>query len=145
MSLYQLVQAQLKRVGINATLKPLDKAAQRQKRYAGDFDLDIGGQGTGGLDEGEDAILFGKYHSGSSGNYPHIKDPQLDRLLEASRREPDAEKRRAISREAVKRILEMAWGVDLYYAPLWDIRQPHVHNYYPNFATNVSFLYAWVG
>ncbi len=145
MSLFQLLQAQLKRSGIEATLKPLDKASQRQKRYAGDFDIDIGGLGTGGLDEGADAILFGKYYSASSGNYPKVKDPQLDRLLEASRREPDAEKRRGIMRDAVKRILEMAWGVDLYHAPLWDLWHPHVRNYYPNFATNVPFLFAWVG
>src|SRR5207244_5108381 len=65
-SLYQLIQAQLKRAGINTTLKPMDKAAQRVRKYSGDFDLDIGGQGTGGLDEGADAILFGRYHSGSS-------------------------------------------------------------------------------
>lgn len=141
---YQLIQAQLRRVGINAALKPLDKAAQRVLRYSGNFDLDIGGQGTGGLDEGADAILFGKFYGGSSGNYSKVSDPQLDRLLEGARREPDAEKRRGIMREAVKRIQEMAWAVDLYYAPLWDVRHPHVQNYYPNFATNVPFMFAWV-
>src|SRR5438105_14238742 len=88
------------KVGLNAVLKPIDKAVQRQKRYSGDFDIDIGGLGAGGLDSSADALLFAKFHNASPGNYSHINDPKLDEFAEASRREAEPGKARALFRQA---------------------------------------------
>ncbi|MGQ9494954.1 MAG: hypothetical protein ACUVRY_01645 [Thermoanaerobaculaceae bacterium] len=58
-------------------------------------------------------------------NFPHICDPQLDRLLEAASLELDVETRRSLLQQAQRRVLEQA-----YYLPLlirWAylaLRQP---------------------
>jgi peptide/nickel transport system substrate-binding protein len=140
---YQLVQAQLKRAGIDLDLQLMAKAAQREKRRKGDFDIDVL-QALGLLEADADSMMFGTFHSRGSTNYTKIRDPELDRLLELQRSEVDPAKRRDVQRQAVRRILDMAWGVDLIYPPIWDVTQPYVANYSPHFSVRAPFTRAWL-
>lgn len=99
--IFELLQAQLKSVGINLVGKLTDERAALARR--GEFDINIGGN-LARVDI--DADLFGVFHSTALQNLGKVKDAKLDRLLEAQRREPDPQKRMEIVREAVRYINE---------------------------------------
>ncbi|HTE86482.1 MAG TPA: ABC transporter substrate-binding protein, partial [Dehalococcoidia bacterium] len=140
---FQLVQAQVKRAGIDLALVPLAKTDQRAKRRKGDFDVDVL-QALGLLEADADSMMFGTFHSKGTTNWSQIKDPQLDKLLEEQRSEVDPAKRREVQRQAAKRIVDQAWGVELIYPPIWDVTQPYVQNYYPHFSVRAPFTKSWL-
>jgi len=140
---YQLVQSQLKKVGINATFHPLDRATQLQRRFVGDFELDTG-VGSGALDADPDSVLYGRFHSTSTGNRTAVNDAELDRLLVAQRREPNPEKRLELLRQAARRIVDMVWEVDLVYPPKWDVTHPYVKAYGPHFGDHGEHQFLWL-
>ncbi len=140
---FLLVQAQLKRAGIEVNLDRMDKNAQRAKRRVGDFDIDVI-QGLGLLEADIDSTLFGTLHSKGSANWPKIKDPELDKLLQAQRSEADPEKRKVIMRDAVKRVIDQAWGVELIYPPIWFAAQGYVKDYQPHFSVRGPWTTAWL-
>ncbi len=144
-TLFQLIQAQLKKAGITMDIKLVDRNVQRQMRRAGDYGID-GGTGLAPLEADNDSILFGEFHSSVAGstNYSYIKDPELDRLLEGQRREPNPEQRRELMRSAVRRIADQVWMIGLIYPPRWDVVQSHVHNYQLHFGSKAPYLFAWV-
>ncbi len=141
---YTLVQAQLKRAGINVTLKPLDLADQRARRRKGEFDLDANNGGNSVLNSDVDSLVYARYHSTASQNYSKINDPELDKLLEAIRQEADPAKRKEVHRKISLRILEMVWNVDLTYPPFWDVWHPRVKNYGPHFTDMPVYRHAWI-
>jgi len=141
--LSQLVQAQLKKAGMNVEFKTFDKTTQRLKRRAGEFDLDSS-SGLGQLEADTDSMLWSMYHSAASGNYAKIKDPELDKLLEAQRQEINAEKRRDVLRTLVRYLNDQAWAVDLFYPPQWDLWHPYVKNYRPHFGNRGGYWMAWL-
>jgi ABC-type transport system substrate-binding protein len=143
-STMELLQAQLKKAGINLELKFYDKIDQRAKRRIGDFDLDHIPAGFSSLHDDLDSLQFGRFFSGSQQNYSKINDPELDRLLQASRRELDSDKRREIMRSTVRRVVDQAWGVDLLHAPKWRFWHPHVKNFRPNFGSQADYAMVWV-
>ncbi len=144
-TLYQLMQAQLKKVGIAVDWKPMDQALQRQKRIAGDFGLDAT-TGTLPLEADNDSILYAEYHSSlhRSSNYSKVNDPELDRILEAGRREMDPDKRRELLRTAVRRIVDQVYMIGLVYTSKYDALQPYVRDYYPHFSDRGSHLFSWL-
>lgn len=143
MTWYQLFQAQEKRAGIDVVLQPMPKADQRVLRRKGAFDFDVV-QALGLLDSDADSVMYGVYHSKGSTNWPQVKDPELDKLLEAQRSEADPQKRRDVQRQAVQRIVAMSWAVELIYPPLWDVAQPYVRNYYPHFSVHAPQDKVWI-
>jgi peptide/nickel transport system substrate-binding protein len=140
---FQLIQAQVKRAGIDLALVPLDKTDQRVKRRKGDYDVDVL-QASGLLEADADSALYGTYASQGTTNWSKIKDPTLDQLLVQQRREVDPAKRRQIQQDAAKRIVEQAWGVELIYPPIWDVTQPYLQNYYPHFSVRAPFVNSWL-
>jgi len=145
-SVMELLQAQLKKAGINIDLVFLDRASQRGKRRSGDFDID--GQmfpALGLMHDDPDSVVFGRLFSKSRQNYGKMNDPEVDRLVVASRAESDPEKRREIMRAAARRVTEMAYTVALLHGPSWDFWQPHVMNFKPNFGSQAAYEFAWLG
>jgi len=145
-TMWQLMQAQLKRAGIHMDIQLHETATQRRLRRTGQFDLD-GTTGLAPLESDNDSILFGEFHSkfrGGSTNYSQVNDPELDRLLETQRREPDPEKRRELLRTAGKRIADQVWGLGTIYAPKWDLIQPYVKNYRPHFGSKAAYVESWI-
>lgn len=145
LSMYTLVQAQLKRAGINVDMQVLDRNLQRQRRRAGDFGLD-GSQGAGSADADQDSTLYGDFHSSQagSGNSGYVRDGELDRLLNAQRREPDPAKRRELQREAARRIAEIMAAAGTIHTPKWDMVQSYVQNYHPHFSVKAPYAVSWI-
>jgi len=93
---HQLVQAQLKKGGINIVLKPIDPAAYSTLRKEGRFTINV----MSGADARWDADFpMTKFHPKAKSNYYGVNDPELTRLVEAQRAEVDPTKRRELVRQ----------------------------------------------
>lgn len=143
LAMYQLVQSQVKRIGVNPVLKPLDLPDYRARMRRGEFDLAMSIGGTGQLNADLDSLIY-KYHSTSSTNYVRAKDPELDRLLEAQRRESDVAKRQAIIKQVQTRMLEIWPIVDTIYPPRWEAWHSHLKNYRPHYTDSSAYRHAWL-
>jgi len=143
MAWIQLVQAQVKKVGMNINLKLLERQEQRKRKYAGDYDLDYG-VGLGNAEADIDSTLFASYYSRSSYNNSKVNDPVLDDLVLAQRRETDPAKRQDLIRRASIRLQEMSWAPYLIYPPKFTFWQPHVKSYHPHFGSKAEFPFVWM-
>lgn len=144
-STLQLIQSQLKQVGINVNLKIFEQSDWSQNRKKHDYTIDLLASTCGGQQDEQDIPLYACYHSGYRSNYGQVADPELDKLLEAQRQEPNVEKRKELQRQAVRRIVDQAWGFDLFYPPQWEVWQPYLKGYGPNVGSKgPNFVNAWV-
>ncbi len=138
----QLLQAQLKRVGINLQLKSLDKADESERKKTGDF---VTTHTSKSLDSDVDSYLFNVFHPSSKANYGGTNDPQLTDLLVGQRRETDPKKRNEIIRAAVLRIYDQAHALALYEGVQSQFWYPFLKNYAPNFGTQgFPLTEAWI-
>jgi ABC-type transport system substrate-binding protein len=139
----QLLQAQTKKGNINLKLTPLEDSTESRRQKEGDFQIDVlpSTVKAGDLD----GIIFALYYSTSGSNYGHVKDPKLDQMLVAQRREMDAAKRKDLIRQAVRYLNEQVYGLGLYDAPEYWPWQPYVKNFALNVAQlNNHYLYTWL-
>ncbi len=125
----QLLQAQLKKVGINMTLDiTADKAAGAKRLYAGDFDLIALNKALYG---DVDSFLYATYHSTSAANYSFVADPEVDKLIEAQRAEVNPTKRLEVVRQVSRRLAETGDAVVIYREAYYTAWQQWVKGYYP--------------
>ncbi len=125
----QLLQAQLKTVGIDLQLLSEDKGDWNAKRRKGDYYLGL--QQASSVEADMDSWLFGSMYSKSRYNYNGINDPEMDRLVLAQRAEPDPEKRRALLRQIVTYMMNNVYSIPIGNIPESELWQPYVHNYAP--------------
>jgi peptide/nickel transport system substrate-binding protein len=126
---WQLIQAQVKKAGINLILQSVDPTDESNRKRTGDFELEmVPKQLEGDLDE----TIYEVFYSKSAGNYGHIDDPALDQLVLAQRREPDVDKRRQIWRQIAQLAAGKAYATALYYRTQYQLWQPTLKDYYPN-------------
>jgi peptide/nickel transport system substrate-binding protein len=138
----QLLQAQLKKVGINMTLKSFDKDAWTNNRKTYNFVMT--GSAKADLVGDVDSWLY-DFHSGNKSNYSQVTDPQLDSLIDQSRRETDAAKRKDLIRQAVKLIATQAYSLSAWSGHQFQFWQPTLKGYAPNFGCNtVPQTDSWV-
>jgi ABC-type transport system substrate-binding protein len=139
----QLLQAQAKKGNINIKLTPLEDSTESKRQKEGDFQIDVlpSTVKAGDLD----GIIFALYYSTSGSNYGHVRDPKLDQMLVAQRREMDGSKRRDLIRQAVRYLNEQVYGLGLYDAPEYWPWQPYVKGFALNMAQlNQHYLYTWL-
>ncbi len=138
----QLFQAQMKKIGINVTLKSFDLAEYLSRTRGNTYDLTLRPLSTG-IDV--DSFLFGSFHPTSGRNYNGVDDAKLTALIDAQRQEPDPAKRRTILKQASVYITENALGLMAYGAVQWQAWQSYVQNYRPNAARQlVPVTAAWL-
>ncbi len=130
----ELLQAQLRKVGVNLLPKGLDFVEYSTKKKLHTHSMNSSGKSV--LAD-VDSYLYAIFHPSSSNNYDLVNDPTLNRLLEAQRREPDPAKRREIVRDAVRYLnVECYCGMALYVRSEFDVWNPRLKNYQPNFNVN---------
>jgi peptide/nickel transport system substrate-binding protein len=127
----QLLQAQLKKAGINLNLKSIDKNAYSSNKKSGNYVMTMTGKDI----EGDvDSYLYATFHSGSKDNYAGVNDPKLDAMLEAQRKEIDPAKRKDLVRQAVKYInVDQAYGLALEMGTTYAFSTPALKNFSPQF------------
>ncbi|MDA2934991.1 ABC transporter substrate-binding protein, partial [Acidobacteria bacterium AH-259-D05] len=86
-----LVQAQLRKIGIDVKLEVMDRASHLARQNKHDFDLNPGHMGFF-PDPGE--IFYRLNHSGVPDNWGLYSNPEFDELVEQGRRTMDVSKRR---------------------------------------------------
>lgn len=122
----ELLQSQLKKVGIDLTIKPADKATGSRKLHSGDFGMESSEWAVYG---DMDSRYYGQYYSTSPSNWIKVKDATLDPLILAQRQEPDVERRRQRERDLTKYMAENAVAFALYRPVTYTFSQPYVKNY----------------
>jgi peptide/nickel transport system substrate-binding protein len=138
----QLLQAQLKQVGINLqfTSRTYDDYSTRRKQH--NFTIEVTAKSVSG---DVDSYLYSSFYPGSRDNYIEVDDPQLTPLLTAQRQETDVSKRREIVRQAAKRInVDQVWALNLYNPLVWALWQPRLQNYAPHFVLTEPLESAWL-
>ena len=133
----ELLQAQLKKVGVNLKLVSIDKEDYSTRKKTGDYVMTHTAKS---LEVDVDSYLYAVFHSASKANYGGSKDPKLDDLVQAQRRETDPAKRRELVRQAVQYVNDTVQALALYNGINFQFAQPHVKDYAPNFGTKGLFL-----
>ncbi len=127
---YQLLQAQLKKIGVNLNLKSLDPTAYSQNNKTAKFTMNARGKDLSG---DVDSYLYATYFSKSKANYNGVSDPKLDALILAQRQEIDPAKRREAVRAASKYLNETAEGMAVNYGGQVEFTSARVQNFAPQF------------
>lgn len=123
----QLIQAQLKKVGIDILLKPLDPTENTKRRRAFDLNMMLLSEASrADLDGG----LFLAVYTGGPSNYNKIADPKTDALIQAQRKEGDPAKRRELLREVLRHINESALAIPMYRTNQAIFTHPYVKDWY---------------
>lgn len=129
----ELIQAQMRKIGIRMNIKILDHASYLATTRGNTFDIANRGKSLMG---DVDSYLYAVFEPTSTSNYGGVNDPELTPLLEAQRREANPEKRREIIRQAVKIIADKAWGLALMRDTEYHAWHPYVKNYAPHWGTD---------
>jgi peptide/nickel transport system substrate-binding protein len=111
-----LLKEQEAKAGIDVTIRTVDQSSLINEAIAGDF------QGAGWRNHpgGDPDTQYVWWHSGSPVNFGRINDPEIDRLLDEGRSEPDNAKRVAIYRELNKLFGKELYNLWSWYA-LWAV------------------------
>ena len=130
------VLSELKRVGVDAALRPVDSSQWFSLQARGEFQL--GADRTGLEPDDPDANFYENYACASSRNYSHYCDEAIAQLIEQQSQELDQAKRLALVREIQLKLEQAAsrpvleWRLD--YFTMW----PHVKSLVPHHS-----LYSW--
>lgn len=112
----EVVQAQLKEIGINISIESLESGAALERTGKGEHDMYMGSWTTVTADP--DYALYPTYHGsqkGPAGNRAFYGNSEVDKLLDLGRKTVDEAERLKYYQEAQKLIVEDAPDVQLYY------------------------------
>jgi peptide/nickel transport system substrate-binding protein len=140
----QLLQSQLKAIGVNLQLNSLDKDDESTRKKQHNFTIT---DTPKSLQGDVDSYLYAAFYPGNRANYTDVNDPELTPLLQAQRSETDAAKRRDIVRQAVKRInIDQYWAEAIYLPVRYQLWQPRLQDYQPYFGANTTptFTSTWL-
>jgi peptide/nickel transport system substrate-binding protein len=142
----QLVVAQLRKIGIRATLRTYESAAGFAVYGKGDFTL-IAAQDRAmvGADPSD---IFGLIYTTQSGsNFGKWSDPKVDELTDRGLREANRDKRRQIYHELQRYILTHdASAIPVAWIEGYFFRDKRVQNYKasPTFYDHFTFMKVWL-
>ena len=125
----QLIQSQMKKIGITINLRPLDTTTMTQRRRAFDCDICL-------LSEAQRADLDGQLflaaYTGGPSNYAQIADPKADAMIQAQRKEGNPEKRTQILKEVLKYLNESGDAIATFRVKQAVLLHPYVKGFYQN-------------
>jgi peptide/nickel transport system substrate-binding protein len=140
----QLVQKDLKAVGIDVKIDQKEYGAYIATCFYGKFDSMTFGPQTGFLEP--DNFLFGQYYPEELKNQSHINDPVVADMLVRQRRTLDAAKRRDIIYDIQRHLAKQQYYVQMpsgIYIAVWE---GAVKNYGPNMGYDYGgrLMAAWL-
>jgi peptide/nickel transport system substrate-binding protein len=142
----QLVLAQLRKVGIRATLKTYESAAGFAVYGKGDFTF-IAAQDRA-MVTGDPSDIFGLIYTTQSGsNFGRWSDAKVDELTERGLKEPNREKRRQIYHELQRYLLTQdTAAITAGWIEGWFFRDKRVRNYKtsPTAYDHFTFMKVWL-
>ncbi|MDZ4938523.1 glutathione ABC transporter substrate-binding protein, partial [Clostridium perfringens] len=105
----EYVQSKLKELNVEVKIEVVEWGAYLAQTAEGKHDMFILGWSTVTADA--DYGMYELFHSknvGEPGNRTFTKDPELDKLLDAGRKENDPEQRKLIYKQAQEKLVELA-------------------------------------
>jgi len=140
----QLVQKDLKAVGIDVKIDQKEYGAYIATCFYGKFDSMTYGPQTGFLEP--DNFLFGQYYKDELKNQSHITDPVVDDMLVRQRRTLDVSKRREIIYDIQRHLAKQQYYVQMpsgVYIAVWE---GALKNYGPNMGYDYGgrLMAAWL-
>jgi peptide/nickel transport system substrate-binding protein len=121
----QVVQANLKRVGINLKVESVEYALWIQRWQKKEFEATL--NTTGGYAD-PDTAFYRAFHSKAQ-NWNNINNPELDKLLDDGRAVFEVEKRKPIYDKAQLQLLEKPGHLFLFTAEMIDFTQKNVQGF----------------
>jgi peptide/nickel transport system substrate-binding protein len=136
----QVIQAQLKSVGIEVAFETLESAAWTQRWRSGQWEAIVSAWFLPA-----DPSLTGLYSCNGPNNMTGLCDPALDAALRASDQALAFEQRRPLLDEAQRRLAEAAFMLPIYYNVVPEIVSRRIENYRGSGTNFGSFwnLYEW--
>ncbi len=122
----QVIQEQLRAIGVNATLENIEWGTYINRWVARDFDTMIELRGG---DPDPDRFLYRTFHSTGAVNNFLFKDATIDRLLERGRVNLDPDRRRPIYDDLQKALIEAAPALFLYVPMETQVLQGYVRGF----------------
>lgn len=138
----QLIQAELKDIGINVKIETLEWGTLLQTATKGDFDMTLMGYHYNDPD-----VLYLFLHSSQSAhglNFDHVQDPKLDALLEKGRGTTDPAQRKEVYAELQKYVIDNALWAPIYTEREFYVVNRRVHNVQVHPLGNLLLQDAWV-
>jgi len=126
----EVIQAQLKQLGVDATLVPADNATYVQRRVKSDYELMVAGEASLATPGVAASTVFR-----SNGIYAKpagINDPDLDRLIDSQSTEFDFGKRGGLFQQIERRILDQVYKAPMSTPKSLQLSQPWVHDWAGN-------------
>lgn len=140
----QAIQAQLKKIGVNAEIESLELANYVKRWLDGDMDAWVG---LNGGNPDPDVMLYRYWHSTGNLQKVHggVKDAELDKLLDQGRATFEPEKRKEIYTQVQKKIMDLAPWAWTYVGYEYRPMQQYVKGFTPMPNGSIQYLReAWL-
>ena len=135
-NLATLVQAQLKKVGIDLQMEMMDRASHEARQIQNKFDVNPSHQTY--VDD-PDGIYYPYFHSKGGRNYARYSNAEFDKLIEDGRRTVDTAKRKEIYRKALELLNRDVPNIYLGHYPIAQAARTHLKNMKTNSRGDVSW------
>lgn len=116
-SIAQIMQSELKKIGITMKIKQLDPTANKQARLAGDFDMAWSAWTMDIPDPDEWTSFAVDPDGGSNSAFTHYDNPEVVALNKEAQKETDSSKRRELYSQLQQQTGDDAFLAYLYYSP----------------------------
>lgn len=132
----EVAARQLKEIGIDLKLDFIESGLYFANQAKGDFQIQLNGMSSDFIDKS----LVTYFYSGAGGNYAHVADPELDRLIEKQRATFDRQERFKVLRQIQELLLDKLWMVPTIELGFFWIDQPYVHEVINARSTGVNLF-----
>jgi peptide/nickel transport system substrate-binding protein len=141
----QIVQQMLKQIGVEIELNPLLLTPYRDLEVSGDY---LWGLSGAAYDFDDPIDVFGQSYITNGGRWYHRQSvPEIDRLYEEQKFEPDLEKRKELVWQMDEIAMNQSGWIMLQWWDFHHLRWPYVKGWTPSpiaRSTNSRMIYTWL-
>jgi peptide/nickel transport system substrate-binding protein len=143
-SYYDLVADNLSKIGITVELKPEEYGKYISTTYLGKFEKMAIGPVTPFTEV--DDFLFGSYYPEQPNNRSHVADAELNKMLQAQRRELDPKKRKAIVEDIQRYLADKAYYVYLPSSAQYQAHPKYVKGFkhHDGYGLGHKLMFTWM-
>lgn len=132
----EVITSQLRPLGLNFTLVPLDRATRAQAERDEAYELYILGMRGDNRSEIQE-----RFHSKGALNKKGPKDPELDAIIDKLQVEFDDGKARQLHQQYQRRLYDQAYFLGAFERASYTVYQPWVHDVLNNYGANIIPYY----
>ena len=139
----ELLQAQLRKIGINLTLRTVAREDQSRAFRNGEFQTTTvpNARFAGDISD----WVFSLYLPGSVQNFNRVDDARLTGMLAALQAETDPDRRKQAIRDAARYVYDNVFGLAIYHGSDYFFWSPRLKGYTPNYwRRERGFVDAWL-